>query len=142
MAFGGAKADGGRLRAEINITPLVDVVLVLLIIFMVVTPTLLKEMAVTVPDPSEVHLAVLKSPDQLVLSISREGKIAVNREPILESQLVPRIHELMAKRTDGNKLLFFDIDDDANYGESMHILDLCRGAGVRSFGMLKLPSAL
>jgi len=132
MAFGGS--GGAGVRSDINITPLVDVVLVLLIIFMVMTPSLLKEMELTVPEKADVQMASPTTTDQLVVSVSREGKIAINREPILESQLIPRMHDLMAGRTD--KLVFFDVDDDANYGDVMHVMDVCRGAGAKTLGVM------
>jgi biopolymer transport protein ExbD len=132
MAFGGS--GGAGVRSDINITPLVDVVLVLLIIFMVMTPTLLKEMDLTVPEKADVQVAVPSTTDQLVVSVSREGKIAINHEAIAESELSSRMHDLMASRSD--KLAFFDIDDDANYGEVMHVMDVCRGAGVKVLGIM------
>jgi biopolymer transport protein TolR len=132
MAFGGG--SGAGVRSDINITPLVDVVLVLLIIFMVMTPTLLKEMDVTVPEKADVQVATPTTTDQIVVSISREGKISINREPILDSALVGRMHDLMSARSD--KLVFFDVDDDANYGEVMHVMDLCRGAGAKTLGIM------
>jgi biopolymer transport protein ExbD len=132
MAFGGGNSKG--VRSDINITPLVDVVLVLLIIFMVMTPTLLKEMNVTVPEKADVQVAVPTTTDQLVVSVSREGKLAINHEPVTESALTSRIHDIMAARTD--KLVFFDVDDDANYGEVMHVMDTCRGAGAKILGIM------
>ena len=131
MAFGGG---GAGVRSDINITPLVDVVLVLLIIFMVMTPTLLKEMDITVPEKADVQMVTPSTTDQCVVSVSREGKISVNHEPILEAALTTRIHDLMAARTE--KLVFFDVDDDANYGEVMHLMDVCRGAGAKTLGIM------
>jgi biopolymer transport protein ExbD len=132
MAFGGGGQGG--VRSDINITPLVDVVLVLLIIFMVMTPTLLKEMDVTVPEKADVQVATPTTTDQVVVSVSREGKVSVNHEPIVESALSGRIHDLMSSRSD--KLVFFDVDDDANYGEVMHLMDVCRGAGTKVLGIM------
>ena len=132
MAFGGG--GGAGVRSEINITPLVDVVLVLLIIFMVMTPSLLKEMDVAVPEKADVQVAAPSTADQIVVSVSREGKIAVNREPIVESQLTTRLHELLAAKAE--KLVFFDIDDDANYGDAVHAKDVCRGAGAKVLGLM------
>jgi biopolymer transport protein ExbD len=131
MAFGGG---GAGVRSDINITPLVDVVLVLLIIFMVMTPTLLKEMDVTVPEKADVQMAMPTTTDQIVVSVSRESKIAINHEPIAESALTERIHDLMASRTE--KLIFFDVDEDANYGDTMHVMDVCRGAGAKILGIM------
>src|SRR5678815_739482 len=103
MAFGGGNTGG--VRSEINITPLVDVVLVLLIIFMVMTPTLLKELDVTVPEKADVQMATPSTTDQIVISVNKEGKVAINHEAINLSQLAPRIHDLMMARSD--KLVFF-----------------------------------
>jgi biopolymer transport protein ExbD len=132
MAFGAGNSKG--VRSEINITPLVDVVLVLLIIFMVMTPTLLKEMDVNVPEKADVQVAVPTTTDQIVVTVSSEGKISINREPITEAALTGRIHDLMASRSD--KLVFFDVEDEANYGEVMHVMDVCRGAGVKTLGIM------
>jgi biopolymer transport protein ExbD len=132
MAFGGGRAGG--VRSEINITPLVDVVLVLLIIFMVMTPTLLKEMDVNVPEKADVQIATPSTTEQVVVSITREGKVAINKEPINLSQLSGRIHDLMVARNE--KLVFFDVDDDAIYEDVVHVMDSCRGAGAKVLGIM------
>ena len=132
MAFGGATTGG--VRSDINITPLVDVVLVLLIIFMVATPMLIKDLDLTVPEKAETTIATPTTANQVVVSVTKEGQVQINREPIAESQLTEKIHDLMAARS--QKLVFFDIDDDANYGDVMHVMDLCRGAGVKTLGIM------
>ena len=132
MAFGGSGAGG--LRSDINITPLVDVVLVLLIIFMVMTPTLLKQMELTVPEKADVQIQTPQISDQIVVSVSKDGKIAINKEMIAESALTERMHDLMKSSRD--KLVFFDIDDDANYGDVMHVMDMTRGCGAKTLGIM------
>ncbi len=132
MAF--ASGDNKGVRSDINITPLVDVVLVLLIIFMVMTPTQLKEMDVAVPDKAEVQLAMPQATDQIVVSLSREGNVSINRERINMQDLAGRINRLMTGRSD--KLVFMDIDDDANYGEALHVMDVCRGSGAKTLGLM------
>jgi biopolymer transport protein ExbD len=132
MAFGGSSGSGPR--SDINVTPLIDVVLVLLIIFIVMTPPTLKQMELAVPDKADVQMATPTTTDQIVVSVSRETRIAINHEAVTESQLTERMHDLMASRTD--KIVFFDVDDDANYGETMHIMDVCRGAGVKTLGIM------
>lgn len=132
MAFGGSSQGG--INASINITPLVDVVLVLLIIFMVMTPTLLKQMELTVPDKATDIAPPPPTMDQIVVGISKEGKISINKEMINESVLTERMHELMKSSRD--KLVFFDIDDDANYGDCMHVMDVVRGAGAKTLGVM------
>jgi len=127
-------SGGAGVRSDINITPLVDVVLVLLIIFMVMTPTLLKELSVVVPEKSDVQIATPTTSDQVIIAMSRENKITVNQEPIDQGALADRIHDLMAARTD--KLVFFDIDDEADYGEVVHVMDTARGAGAKTLGIM------
>ena len=128
-------ASGGQgVRSEINITPLVDVVLVLLIIFMVATPMLIKDLDLTVPEKAETTIATPTTANQVVVSVTKEGQVQINREPIAESLLTEKIHDLMTTRS--QKLVFFDIDDDANYGEAMHVMDVCRGAGAKTLGIM------
>ncbi len=132
MAFG--PSGGGGVRSDINITPLVDVVLVLLIIFMVMTPTLLKQMELTVPEKADVQMQTPTTTDQIVVGVSKEGKISINNEPLDESALTERMHDIM--KTSHDKLVFFDIDDEANYGHVMHVMDVVRGAGARTLGIM------
>jgi biopolymer transport protein ExbD len=132
MAFGGSA--GGGVRSDINITPLVDVVLVLLIIFMVMTPILLKAMDIAVPEKANVQVATPSTANQIVVSVTREGSVEINHEPINASQLSERIHDIMLSRSE--KLVFFDVDDDANYGEVMHVMDVCRGSGAKTLGIM------
>ena len=133
MAFGGSSS--GAVRSDINVTPLVDVVLVLLIIFMVMTPTLLKEVDVKVPDTAEVETnATPSSNEEIIVTVTSAGRIQLNHEPIDESRLGDRIREAMAARAE--KRVFFEIDDEAIYGDAMHAMDICRGAGVKTLGLM------
>jgi biopolymer transport protein TolR len=132
MAFGGS--GGGGVRSDINITPLVDVVLVLLIIFMVMTPTLLKQMELTVPEKADVQIQTPQVSDQVVVGVTKDGKISINKEMIAESAFIERMHEIMKNSRD--KLVFFNIDDDANYGDVMHVMDMTRGCGAKTLGIM------
>jgi len=132
MAFGGS--GGGGIRSDINITPLVDVVLVLLIIFMVMTPTLLKQMELTVPDKAEVQITPPTSSDQVVVGVTEDGKISINNEMIDEGAFIERMHTIMQNSHD--KLVFFNIDDEANYGDVMHVMDMTRGTGAKTLGIM------
>jgi len=132
MAFG--SATGAGVRSDINITPLVDVVLVLLIIFMVATPILIKDLDLTVPEKADVQVATPTTANQVVVSVTKEGEVQINREPIVESQFGEKIHDLMTARSE--KLVFFDVDDDANYGDAMHLMDVARGAGAKTLGIM------
>ena len=132
MAFGGA--TGAGVRSDINITPLVDVVLVLLIIFMVATPMLIRDLDLTVPEKADVQVATPTTANQVVVSVTKEGQVQINREPIVESQFGEKIHDLMTARSE--KLVFFDVDDDAIYGDAMHLMDVARGAGAKTLGIM------
>jgi len=133
MGFGGGNSGG--VRADINITPLVDVVLVLLIIFMVMTPTLLKEHEVKVPDKAEVETnATPTNTEEVVVSITSTGRVQLNHEPIELPALADRVRESMENRTE--KRVFFEIDDEANYGDAMNVIDICRGSGVKVLGLM------
>ncbi len=132
MAFGGS--GGGGIRSDINITPLVDVVLVLLIIFMVMTPTLLKQMELTVPDKADVQITPPPTTDQVVVGVTKEGKYSINNEMIDQSAFTERMHTIMQNSHD--KLVFFNIDDEAIYGDVMHVMDMTRGCGAKTLGIM------
>jgi len=126
----------GAVRSDINITPLVDVVLVLLIIFMVMTPILLKQMEVKVPSKAD-DVATTSPPvttEQVVLHVDKDNHITINHEPVAPEALVDKVTNIFQNRRE--KVMFFDIDDQANYGEVIHIMDQCRGAGAKTIGLM------
>src|SRR5512141_720100 len=105
----------GRPNADINVTPLVDVVLVLLIIFMVVTPLLDKLLRVRVPDAEQTEEYDQPPVPQLVVSIAKEGDILLNNEKVPDADYVTRLRRALAARAAGDRLVFFAADDDALY---------------------------
>lgn len=130
MSVGGPK---GGPRSEINVTPFVDVVLVLLIIFMVLTPLLLREIAVTIPRKADEEVTADVAAQQVVLHLKAQGGMELAGEPVSSEQLPARVRALMDRRRD--KLLFVRIDDGFNYGQAVQAMDACRGAGVKTLGM-------
>lgn len=140
MAFDVGAGKGG-IRPSMNVTPLVDVVLVLLIIFMVVTPMMTKQMRMDVPGkPDEDALEVPPPPGLLppvVVTLSRTGVIQVNSELMSRDQLVGRLQGMMNARPD--KVVFFDAENDVPYGSAMEVLDLMRGGDLP---VAVLPDAL
>ena len=130
MHVGGGKGA----RAEINVTPLVDVVLVLLIIFMVLTPLVLREMKLAVPRRAEVSLPPEVAAQQVVLRYGRDRRVLVNDEAVPLAELEQRLRAVYAARRD--KVTFFDVEDDANYGESVRVMDVARAAGVETIGVV------
>ena len=136
--MGAAVGGGGKgtPRSDINITPLVDIVLVLLIIFMVLTPLMEKEMGVQVPEdnnevtppppPDEI-------PQQFVLRVKEDGKIFMNQEQLTDDTMVERLRNYyrMAKSLEakqGKPVIFFDADDKTKYVRAVKALDAIREA--------------
>ena len=131
MAF--AQAGGASaVRAAINITPLVDVVLVLLIIFMVLSPTVLKETDLHIPEETTVDRPV-SSEDQLEVHIASDGAVTIGELTVETERVAPTIRSLLAGRPSATA--FFDIDERAPFGRAVEVMDLCRGAGVTTLGM-------
>src|SRR4051812_49730945 len=93
-----------RPNADINITPLVDVVLVLLIIFMVVTPLLEKDIEVKVPDTEKTEDVTDVPPDQIVVGITPTGEISINMEKIADAEYQPRLKRILSAKHKGDRL--------------------------------------
>ncbi len=129
MAAGGSN----EYKSDINITPLVDVVLVLLIIFMVITPLLQMGYDVKVP-PKSTNPNPQIDPDQLIVSLAPGNKIYLNKQELTAPQLVTQLSSILKNRRD--KTVFFSGDDEAPYGEVARIMDLCRGAGATNIGIV------
>ena len=140
MAFdvGGGK---GGIRPAMNVTPLVDVVLVLLIIFMVVTPLMTKNMAMTVPARPDKEQEATPPPANalppMVLTLTKSGALQINREDVPREQVVARLQRMLNARPD--KIVFFDAGDDVPYGSALEVLDLARGGDLT---VAVLPEAI
>jgi biopolymer transport protein ExbD len=131
-----------RPNSEINITPLVDVVLVLLIIFMVVTPLLEKDIGVRVPATEQVEQRALVPPDQLVVHLDAGGEITINADKVARDDYVGRLRGLLAERPGSDKLVFVTADDAASYGTLLAVIDGAKEAGAQVIGMAtEIPPA-
>jgi biopolymer transport protein ExbD len=119
----------GAPNSDINVTPLVDVVLVLLIIFMVVTPLLEKDIDVRVPETEDVQTPDEVPQGQLVVEIDAAGNYKLNAETIPPDQYLERMRRVLAAKTKlEDKVVFFLADDKANYGKLIAALDMTRQA--------------
>jgi biopolymer transport protein ExbD len=131
MSAGGG---GGGAKSEINVTPLVDVCLVLLIIFMVLVPRNVPEISVRVP-PESKQRQKPPTEEPLVIGLSSEGAITLNKNPIDKSKLAETIGNQLKFRD--KKVVFIDFDDKAKYGTAVEILDLAKASGAEVLGIIK-----
>jgi biopolymer transport protein ExbD len=125
----------GRPNSDINITPLVDVVLVLLIIFMVVTPLLEKDIGVRVPATEQVEEKTEVPPDQLVVHLGATGDLTINDEKVPRDEYVDRLRGILARKGPKDKLVFMVADEAASYGNLVSVIDGAKQAGAETIGM-------
>ena len=124
------------LNSDINITPMVDVVLVLLIIFMVVTPLLEKDIEVKVPESEKVEQQDELPQDQLVVTVSEGGEVKINLDVMPTQQdYIDKLTRMLAAKKKGERLVFFTADDRTNYAKRVAALDGARQAGAETLGM-------
>jgi biopolymer transport protein ExbD len=128
-------------RPSMNVAPLVDVVLVLLIIFMVITPLLTKQLTVNVPNkPDETEPPPPPDPaaePQIVLWVDSQGQARINKDVVIDADVPLRLRRLFAARRD--QTLFFDAANDAPFGRALQVLDVARGAGLVTIAVLTEP---
>jgi biopolymer transport protein TolR len=131
-------------RPSMNVAPLVDVVLVLLIIFMVITPMLTKQLSVNVPNKPEDKAEPPPPNDpnaelQIVLWVDKDGKARINKDIVADADLPTRLRRVFAARKD--QTLFFDAANEAPFGRALQVLDTARGAGLLTIAVLTEPLA-
>jgi biopolymer transport protein ExbD len=124
-----------RPNSDINVTPLVDVVLVLLIIFMVLTPLLEKDIEVRVPE-MEVENTPPDTNEQLVVQLTETGAIKINAETMGgQEEYVNRLKRILAAKPRDERVVFFMAEDKANYGALIGVMDGAKTAGAVVLGM-------
>jgi len=132
-------AGRGKVRPTMNVTPLVDVVLVLLIIFMVIAPMMVKQFWLHVPKKENAAAPQEPAGDSLVaivLSVHRDGSLWINRDRVELAELGTKLQRIFAARDQNQQLLFFDAEDDVHYGDAMRVLDTARGGGAINIAVL------
>ena len=131
---GGSHPDAEEsVVSEINVTPLVDVMLVLLVIFMITAPMLHQGIEVALPRAETENLPT-NVEDPLILSVTRDGLVYLKDTPIHDTQLVDRLLPVLESRDD--KSVFLKGDKDVPYGRIVEILDLLRQGGIERIGMI------
>ena len=130
MQVGGS----GTVKSDINVTPLVDVVLVLLIIFMVITPVVQMGYLVRVPPKAPANLPPSAVQDQIILRLLPDNHIFINKQEVTEANLPSTIHDILHGNT--SKMVFFSGSRDVDYETTMKFLDTARAAGCKNIGII------
>jgi biopolymer transport protein TolR len=137
MDIGASGGKPGRATPSMNVTPLVDVVLVLLIIFMVITPMLAKQFWLHLPnkpDPNEAQTPPDDDNKPIVVSVTKNGDIKINRDVVPANQLSAKLKRALA--ASGQRTVFFDADEEAEFGRTVDAMDLARAGGAATIVVL------
>jgi biopolymer transport protein ExbD/biopolymer transport protein TolR len=127
--------EGSKVNSSINVTPMVDVMLVLLIIFMVITPMLNNKVNVDLPIATQsVVMDAASKEDAVTVAVTRDGKIFLGGDQVTPDDMGPKILQKQENKTD--KEVFMRADNRANYGRVMDAIDGIRTAGVSQLGLL------
>jgi biopolymer transport protein TolR len=133
------REEGKKVNSNINVTPMVDVMLVLLIIFMVITPMLNNKVNVDLPKvTASVIMDNANKEDAITVAVTRDGRTFLGGDLVSNDTLGSKIADLIAKKTDpsADKSVYLRADNRANYGKVMDTIDAIRVAGVSQLNLL------
>ena len=130
MDLGGAK---GGVKSDINVTPLVDVMLVLLIIMMLVAPMLEQGVSLKLPTAANTTEKP-EDPEQTVVAIAANKSVYLNARPVQEADFVKKIGEILENKK--AKIVLIRADEDVDYGAVMSVMDQLRQAGIEDIGLV------
>jgi biopolymer transport protein TolR len=140
MSFGGSSGTS-KVKSDINVTPLVDVVLVLLIIFIVAIPIMMREITLDIPkkpDPDEIQIDV--PGDQLIVELKGDGQVMLTAgfaggEVIQRAELATKLQEKLDRMLEKDRIVFVDFEDSVLYGDAVSLMDTVKGAGAKTVGL-------
>ena len=123
-------------NSDINITPYVDILLVLLIIFMVIQPLTQYDLEARVPQkpPEDIPQNVIVKSDAIVVSIANDGMLRINQDLVRLGELGSRLFDIYSARA--NKNMFIQADDNLPFGDVVKVIDIAKGAGVGDIGLM------
>jgi biopolymer transport protein ExbD/biopolymer transport protein TolR len=138
--MGMSGGGGGGLQSEINVTPMVDIMLVLLIIFMVVTPFLQQGVTVALPknmDNPDVDPAIIKE-SSVVISIPNDGEVYLAKERIQDykKDLQGKVDKMLKNKAEADKIVYIKSGVGVNYGSVVEVINLVRKSGVDKIGLV------
>ena len=131
MAMSGGST--GSLTNEINVTPMIDVLLVLLIIFMMVIPMSRKAIDLQLPDPTPSNEPQGPQPSQIVMEVLPGNVYKINTQPVAKNDLAKKLKEIYDLRPE--KIIFVKGDPAVKYSDVIWAMDMARGSGVKVIGM-------
>ncbi|MGE5235324.1 MAG: ExbD/TolR family protein [Acidobacteriota bacterium] len=129
-----AVGPSGSLKADINITPLVDVVLVLLIIFMVITPILQVGYDTKVPPKVDTPINAPPPVDQVIVRIDADGRMYINKEEVTQANVAQRLRDVLKGRE--SKVTFFAASGDLPYDKVINFMDVVKENGAQNLGIV------
>ena len=124
----------GGPKSDINITPLVDVVLVLLIIFMIITPVVQVGYSVQVPPKVETSAPVPQDSNQVIVRLDADGRPWINKQMLSMTDFPAKLREALTGRS--SKVIFFAADGELEYDRVAKFMDVCRDNGAQNLGIV------
>ena len=131
-----AGGNNGQLMSDINVTPLVDVMLVLLIIFMVTAPMMMQGVDVSLPEATAEPLESEK--EHLIITVDTENKVFINDFQVSVDGLGEKLKKILEGRSD--REVYLKADKDISYGTVVKVMAEVKGAGVEKLGMVTEPA--
>jgi biopolymer transport protein TolR len=127
--------SSGGPKSDINMTPMIDVLLVLIIIFMVITPLTPKGLEALIPQPPKANEPVTPADERtIVVTINKDHSMLVNTEPIEEPALGKRLEDIFKTRAE--RIMFVKGDPDIEYRWVAEVIDIAHGAGIDKVGLM------
>jgi biopolymer transport protein TolR len=138
VAISTANSGSSAVKADINVTPMIDVMLVLLIIFMIVTPLIAAGFKATLPKGKNLDPRP-EGENEVVLGIDQSGRYFLNQRPIANGALEDQLRSIFAARTE-DKILYFKADNQLKYAKVQEAVETARRAGVRVMAAITEPN--